>query len=147
MDLHGPYPSAQLNAAGVCIGISESPAALSDDIYLPPIDERCGITNKARDQPPSPFLDTISPRFGYYCADGEASKAAVFLRSDFHREIESISLQRRVACEPEDDVGIPVPRGNCPKPRDGFSGPPIHPATRLPPRVPRKRGQSLRFIT
>jgi hypothetical protein len=63
------------------------------------------------------------------------------------RWFESTFLQRRVACEPEDDVGIPVPRGNCPKPRDGFSGPPIDLATRLPPRVPRKRGQSLRFIT
>ena len=49
---------------GICIGILESPAALSDDTHLPPIDERCGITSKARDQPPTPFLDTISPEFG-----------------------------------------------------------------------------------
>ena len=37
----------------------------------------------------------------------------------------------------EDDVGIPVPHGNCLKPRDAF-GPPIDPATRLPPQVPRR---------
>ena len=49
---------------GICIGILESPAALSDDTHLPPIDERCGITSKARNQPPTPFLDTISPWFG-----------------------------------------------------------------------------------
>ena len=31
------------------------------------------------------------------------------------RWFESGFLQRRVACEPEDDVGIPVPRGNSPQ--------------------------------
>ena len=59
-----PVPLVQLNAAGVCIGISESPAALSDDTHLPPIDERRGITSAARNQPLTPFLDTISPGFG-----------------------------------------------------------------------------------
>ena len=38
---------------------------------------------------------------GYYSADGEASKAAVFLGLDFYREFESISLQQRVHCEPD----------------------------------------------
>jgi hypothetical protein len=40
------------------------------------------------------FWILFRPGLGYYCADGEARKAAVFLRSDFHREIESISLQQ-----------------------------------------------------
>src|SRR5690242_16223871 len=39
------------------------------------------------------------PGLGYYCAGGEAPKAAVFLRSDFQREFESTFLQRRVTCE------------------------------------------------
>ena len=29
-----------------------------------------------------------------------------------YRWFESISLQRRVSCEPEDDIDIPVPRGS-----------------------------------
>jgi len=29
-----------------------------------------------------------------------------------NRKFESISLQRRVVCEPEDDIDIPVPRGS-----------------------------------
>ena len=29
-----------------------------------------------------------------------------------NRKFESISLQRRVLCEPEDDIDIPVPRGS-----------------------------------
>ena len=45
-----PHPTPD-----ICIGISESRAALSDDIHLPPMDERCGITSNARDQPPTPF--------------------------------------------------------------------------------------------
>jgi hypothetical protein len=46
-----------------------------------------------------PFWILFRPGLGYYCPDGEAPKAAVFLRSDFHREIESISLQRGVTNE------------------------------------------------
>jgi hypothetical protein len=66
-----------------------------------PIDERYGITSQARNQPLASFWILFRPGLGYYCPDGEARKAAVFLRSDFHREIESISLQRRVHCEPD----------------------------------------------
>jgi hypothetical protein len=47
--------------------------------------------SEARNQPLAPFWILFCPGLGYYSADGEARKAAVFLRSDFHREIESIS--------------------------------------------------------
>jgi hypothetical protein len=98
-------PSVQHNVAGVCIGISGSSAALGNDTHMPPIDERSGITSGARDQPLArslpPFWVLFCPGLGYYCADGEAPKAAVFLGSDFQREFESISLQRRVHCEPD----------------------------------------------
>src|SRR6202043_3133657 len=35
----------------------------------------------------TPFWILFCPGLGYYCADGGARKAAVFLRSDFHREM------------------------------------------------------------
>jgi len=38
------------------------------------------------------------------------------------RGFESISLQRRVACEPEDDIDIPVPRHILGRPRTASSG-------------------------
>ena len=34
------------------------------------------------------------------------------LKNARNRKFESISLQRRVVCEPEDDIDIPVPRGS-----------------------------------
>ena len=49
----------------------------------------------------APFSGTILPWFGVLLRDCEARKAAVFLGSDFQREFESISLQRRVTCEPD----------------------------------------------
>src|ERR1700730_13074566 len=60
-----------------------------------PIDERRGITSEARNQ----LLARSDPLFGYYFAPvwgtivlmARPRKAAVFLRSDFQREIESIS--------------------------------------------------------
>ena len=66
-------------------------------------DERRGITSTARNQ----LLARSDPLFGYYFAPvwgtivlmARPRKAAVFLKSDFHREFESISLQRRVHCE------------------------------------------------
>jgi hypothetical protein len=61
-----------------------------------PIDERCGITSQARNQPLAPFWILFRPGFGYYCPNGEARKTAVFLGLNFQREFESISLQRRV---------------------------------------------------
>ena len=63
-------------------------------------DERRGITNETGDQPRVPFWILFRPGLGYYCADGEAPKAAVFLRSDFQREFESSSLQRGARSEP-----------------------------------------------
>src|SRR3984893_16408515 len=66
-----------------------------------PIDERYGITSQARNQPLASFWILFRPGLGYYCADGEARKTAVFLGLDFQRECESTSLQRRVSCEPE----------------------------------------------
>src|SRR6202043_3234163 len=48
----------------------------------------------------TPFWILFCPGLGYYCADGGARKAAVFLRSDFHREFESISLQQTVRLSP-----------------------------------------------
>jgi hypothetical protein len=65
-----------------------------------PIDERCGITSQARNQSLAPFGVLFCPRLGYYCADGEAQKTAVFLGLDFQREFESSSLQRGVRSEP-----------------------------------------------
>jgi hypothetical protein len=52
-------------------------------------------------------MDRSCPLFGYYFAPvwgtiapmARPRKAAVFLRSDFHREFESISLQRGVVAE------------------------------------------------
>ena len=55
---------------------------------------RLGINRRPR------FWILFRPGLGYYCADGEAWKAAVFLRSDFHREIKSISLQQTVRNKP-----------------------------------------------
>ena len=81
---------------GICIGISESPAALGNDTQCAPIDERCGITSQARNQPLAPFWMLFRPGFGHYCPDGEARKTAVFLGLNFQQEFESISLQRRV---------------------------------------------------
>src|SRR3984893_14184454 len=69
-----------------------------------PIDERRGITSEARNQ----LLARSDPLFGYYFAPVRGTivlmarprKAAVFLRSDFHREFESISLQCRDRAPP-----------------------------------------------
>jgi hypothetical protein len=55
------------------------------------------------------------PLFGYYFTPAwgtivlmaRARKAAVFLRSDFHREIESISLQEPCPCEPSTIIVFP----------------------------------------
>src|SRR5580704_8678152 len=70
---------------GICIGISESPAALGNDTQCAPIDERCGITSQARNQPLASFWILFRPGLGYYCPDGEARKAAVFLGLDFSK--------------------------------------------------------------
>src|ERR1700719_4389820 len=50
---------------GICIGISESPAAWAMTPSAP-IDERCGIASQVRNQPLAPFWILFRPGFGYY---------------------------------------------------------------------------------
>ena len=67
--------------------ISERRAALGNDTLVPK--QMNGAVSRARlgiDRwlARAPLLGTISPGLGYYSADGEARKTAVFLRLDFH---------------------------------------------------------------
>src|SRR6202011_1429677 len=73
----------------------------------PPLPPQGG-ENKQLSDPNSLFAASVSPR----CARRDRPEAG---RRPRYRKFESIPLQRRVACEPEDDVGIPVPRGNSPQ--------------------------------
>ena len=97
MHLYVPYPSIQhrLTASGSRRCVPRWPMTPSAQT-----DERRGITSAARNRPMArscpPFWILFCPGLGYYSADGEARKTAVFLKSDFQREFESCSLQRRV---------------------------------------------------
>ena len=90
---------------GVCNGISESPAALSDDTHFPPIDERRGITSKARDQPPTPFLDTISPGFGVLSCRWRGPESRSFPQVGFSpRDRIHLPPAEKFVCEPDASI-------------------------------------------
>jgi hypothetical protein len=83
--------------------ISERRAALGNDTPVPK--QMNGAVSRTRLGinrwlALAPFGVLFCPGLGYYCADGEARKTAVFLGLDFQREFESSSLQRRVRSEP-----------------------------------------------